>query len=377
MNIIGKLIVSIVVLLGASGPLWAEDPVNIMVVYGQSETDVKAYVAAEDIRGATIAVESINARGGLLNRKVAIVDTRVINNLAGKAEIAKILEQKSIHAVVGANTSNLTMTVAPVFQEAGIPVISPISTNPRVTLLGDYIFRACFTDPFQGKVMARFALRDLGARTAAVLVKVNSAFSTSLSRYFKEAFEPEGKIVYEGEYLIEDIEFKEILAQVQRLKPDVVFLPGHGRDSGMILKQARLMGIDTVFLGGDGWGKGVLGVAGPEAAEGNYFSNHWHMDLPTVASRRFVNKYTDRYGEKLIAASAPLAHDAVMLFENAITRAGTLERDKTRDALAATRGFQGITGTITFDQNGDPLDKDAVIMKYENGAIKLVKSIKP
>ena len=377
MKIIGRLIVSIVVLLGVSGPLWAEDPVNIMVVYGQSETDIKAYVSAEDIRGATIAVESINARGGLLGRKVALVDTRVINNLAGKAEIAKILEQKTIHAVVGANISNLTMTVAPIFQKAGIPTISPISTNPRVTLVGDYIFRACFTDPFQGKVMARFALQDLGARTAAILVKVNSTFSTSLSRYFKEAFEPEGKIVYEGEYLIEDIEFKDMLANVQRLKPDVVFLPGHGRDSGMILKQARLMGIDTVFLGGDGWGKGVLGVAGPEAAEGNYFSNHWHMDLPTDASRRFVKDYIGRYGEKLIAASAPLAHDAVMLFEDAITRAGSLDGRMIRDALAATRDFQGITGTISFDRNGDPIDKDAVIMKYENGAIKLVKSIKP
>ena len=355
----------------------SDDSLYILVVYGQSPTAVKDYVSSEDIKGATLAVEKLNARGGLLGRKLEVIDLHAVEYLEARASASKIIKEKDILAGIGANVSNLTLAIAPLFQKAGIPLISPISTNPAVTRAGDYIFRACFTDPFQGEVMARFALQDLGAKTAVLLIKVSSKFSQELAMHFRRTFEKEGKILWEGEYLIEDSNFTEILNKVKLHKPDVVFLPGHGLDSGLILKQAHSMGIAPVFLGGDGWGKGVLGVAGAEASEGNYFSNHWHMDVDSELSHEFVRAYFKKYNEQLIAASAPLAHDAVMLLADAVSRAGSLDRRKIREALAKTEGFKGITGTYTFDPNGDPILKDAVILKYEKGDIVYVKTIKP
>lgn len=367
----------ILTVLFISAAAAAEEPLNIMVVYAQGDTGVKAYVAAEDIKGAMIAAERINAEGGLLGRKVNIIDVRAVDNLQIRDEIPRLMKEHEIFAVVGANTSNITMITAPMFQEAGIPAVSPIATSPDVTMIGDYIFRACFTDPFQGRIMARFASQDLKAETAAILVKVNSKYSTSLAGVFKEAFQEAGEIVYEGQYLAEDVDFDAILSEVKKLKPDVVFVPGHGRDSGMIIKQAHSMGVKSIFLGGDGWGKGALGVAGPEAAEGYYFSNHWHMNVERAESREFVKKYTEKYGENMIAASAPLAYDSLMLIADATRNAKSFDRKKIRDALAETKVFQGVTGSITFDQNGDPVDKEAVILKYENGAIVFEKSVKP
>jgi branched-chain amino acid transport system substrate-binding protein len=225
--------------------------------------------------------------------------------------------------------------------------------------------------------MAQFAREDLNANTAVILRKADSEFSMGLSDYFKQAFLEHGTILWEGKYLGNDTDFSSILQKVKELTPDVVFVPGHGRDSALILKQANAMGIQATFLGGDGWGKGMLNIAGAETVEGHYFSGHWHPDIETPLAQEFMERYQHKYGETRVATSAALAYDATLLLADAITRAQSLNQQKIRDALAATNNFHGVTGPITFDEHGDPVKKQGVILKYHQGEIVFVKTITP
>ena len=359
--------------------LFASEPIVIPVLYGQSTTAIESKITSEDIKGATLAMEDINSRGGLLGKNVEILDGRVssIDLEEIKALMDKIEAVDELFAVIGANTSGLSLYFAPKFQEKEVLMISPISTNPNVTKVGDFIFRACFTDPFQGKVMAGFALEKLKAKTAVILTKITSDFSVGLSEFFAGEFEKGGTILAQETYLGETVDYTEILLKVQELGPDVVFVPGHGSDSGLIIKQADNMGINATFLGGDGWGKGLLGFSGTEAADGNYFSNHWHKDTISEKSREFVKKYEEKYGEGMIASSAALAYDAFMLLEEAVNRAGSFDAKGIRDSLSRIKDFKGVTGTFDFTKGRDPFDKEAVILKYVNGEIIYYATVSP
>ena len=370
-------IIAFTLAIGLAALAAAQDSVSIYVTYGQMATEVAAFVAAEDIRGAVLAAERLNEQGGVLGRRVDIIDGRATSLDDVRIKAQEQLDADEIIAVVGANTSNMTLVVAPLFHAAGIPVVSPIATHPAVTAVGDHVFRACFTDPFQGELMATFALDDLDARRAVILTKVDSTYSLSLSEHFERSFSARGEVVWTGRYLADDSDFTALLEAVRRIAPDVVFVPGHGGDAGLLLKTARALGIRAVFLGGDGWGKGVLGIAGAEAVEGGYYANHWHADVQAAQSREFVRRYTARYGETLIAASAALAYDAVHMIADAITRAGSFERRAVRNALALTAGFEGVTGTITFNEQGDPVGKSGVVLVYRDGDIRFVRSVAP
>jgi len=356
---------------------WAEDAIKIPVIYGQMKTTVNKYIAAEDLRGALLAADKLNESGGILGKKVEIIDARASNIIEGVVLAKKLVQNKNIYVIIGANTSNLSLAVTPFFQKAGIPTISPISTNPKVTAAGDYIFRACFIDPFQGEIMSEFALKNLKAKTVAIITKIDSVFSRSLTEVFSKSFSTNGKIIYKGKYLSTDSDFTETLNKIKELKPDVVFVPGHGKDVGLLLKQAYSMGIKTTFLGGDGWGKGALGIAGAEAAEGNFFVNHWHVNVDTDLSRNFVEAYYKKFGKSEIAASAALSYDAVMLMAHSISKAGSLNKSEIRNNIANINGYKGVTGTYSFDKQGDPQGKSAVILKYHNGKIIFVESVTP
>lgn len=358
--------------------LSAQEPIRIFVSYSQPFIEIEDYVSAEDLRGATLAMERANERGGVLGRPVEIINGRVPNITAGKElSVALLQSQQDFSAVMGANISNLSMLIAPLFQEAGIPMVSPISTHPDLTAMGDYIFRACFTDSFQGRVMASFALNELSARTAVVLTKSTSTFSISLSEFFIESFENQGEVLAQEYYLTEESDYSSMMERVRALDPDVVFVPGHGSDAGMILRQAHNMGLDQIFLGGDGWGKGVLGVASAEAAEGHYFVNHWHSEIDTPQNREFVERYRARYGDGPIAGSAALAYDAFNLILYAMELCGSDDPQCLRDSIASMDNYQGITGVLSFDAQGDPIDKSAVILTYRDGEIHFVESIVP
>jgi branched-chain amino acid transport system substrate-binding protein len=351
-------------------------PVKVAAIF--AKTGVAAKDNAPNLQGVSFAVEEINSRGGLLGRQLVVIELDNRSSLIGSRQAALKAVELDVAGVIGAAWSSHSLAIAPVLQKAEVPMISPISTNPKVTLVGNYIFRVCFTDPFQGKVMAQFAYRDLKARTAIILTNVNSDFSLGLAEFFRKSFrQSSGKVLLEEDYKEKAVDFSTILKKIRILQPDVIFVPGYIRDSALLIKQAREMEIRSIFLGGDGWSGDQMYKYGGKAIEGSYYSQHWHSNVPFPRSRQLLANYHSKYGEKKLPGFLPSAYDAVMILADAIGRAQSLAHKKIRDTLAATENFQGATGTISFDENGDPVSKDAVILKFENGTSVFVKTIKP
>ena len=255
-------------------------------------------------------------------------------------------------------------------------MISPTSTNVEVTKKGDYIFRACFIDSYQGRVLAVFARDNLKASTAAILVDVRSDYSVGLADAFRAAFEARGgRVVQELKYSEGDSDFSAQLTAIRPSKVDVIVVPGYYTDAGLIARQARSLGLTATLLGADGWDSPKLVEIGGEAVDGTYFSNHYSVDDPSPAVRAFVEAYRTRYGAEpdSIAASS---YDATRMLADAITRAGSTEGRRIRDALASTRDFPGVTGTITMDADRNPI-KPAVVLKVEDGRFRFAARIEP
>jgi branched-chain amino acid transport system substrate-binding protein len=355
----------------------ADPTVRIGAIYGK--TGAAALPNNMDLNGIRLATEELNARGGLLGKhRIELVEVDNQSSALGSKAAARKAVEAGVIAVIGASWSSHSLAMAPVLQDARIPMISSGSTNPEVTLAGDFIFRVCFIDDFQGLVMAQFAFRDLGARKAVVLTNAGNKFSIGLAARFIDRFRKlGGRILWEGDYLEDASDFTAILGKVRNLTPEVVFLPGYSKDSALIIKEARKLGIQAVFLGGDGW-TDVTGMYqyGGASLDGTYYSSHWYPDPGSPQNLVFMKKYEKRFGTAPDSASA-LGHDAMMVLADAVTRANSLDTGRIRDALAATRAFKGVTGEITFDKNRNPVNKPAVIMKFENGKSVYVKTIKP
>ena len=225
-----------------------------------------------------------------------------------------------------------------------------------------------------GKSRGKFAAKDLGAKSAVVLTNTGNKFSIGLAKFFMKSFQKfGGKTILEGDYSASATDFRSQLEKTKSLNPDVIYVPGYLRDSGFIIKQARKMGISAPFLGGDGWGLDMYKYGG-DYVSGNYYSDVWHQDDPRGISKNFVERYEKGYGK---LNTSPLPYDAVMVIVDAIKRAKSTDPQKIQRALAQTKNFAGITGNITFDENGDPIDKPAVILKFENGKPSYVKTINP
>lgn len=366
-------IVSIICLISMVSVGETSETVKVAAVFGI--TGDGATMIFPLLKGARFAVEEVNAQGGLLGKRVKLIEFDNKGSALGSKLAAQQAVKAGVVAVIRASFSSNSLAMAPVLQEANIPMISPNSTNPQVTKVGDYIFRVCFIDSFQGASMADFAIQDLKANTAVVLTNTGDKYSMGLAEVFIKQFQAQGnRILWEGDYQSEATNFSSQLEQVKRVNPDVVFVPEYYRDSGYIIKQARNMGITVPFLGGDGWGEGMYDYGGT-AIQGNYFSSHWHQDSPHPRSREFVKNYIDKYGE-IENVGVPLAYDAVMLMADAIRRANSLEPRRIRDALAATTNFQGVTGVISFDENRNPV-KSVVILKFDKEKPVFVKMIEP
>lgn len=330
-------------------------------------------------RGTVLAVREINETGGVLGRDVELIELDNKSTLQGSRQAALEAIRRDVIAVIGAGWSSHSLAMAPLLQEAGIPMITPGSTNPEVTRIGDHIFRTCFTDAFQGRVMARFARKELGAETAFILKNVSSHYSLDLAGFFKDDFSSlGGKVPWEGRYKEKDLDFMEVLKPIRDFRPDVVFLPGYVRDSALILKQAFSMGIDTPFLGGDGWSwSGQMRELAGDILEGNYYCSHWHEDADFGNRGPLETFYKLNDREKRTYFGSLSSYDAVTVLIEAIRTAGGLDRKKIRDALASTRNFQGTLGDITFDENRNPVNRRAVVLKFEGGRSVLVKTVKP
>jgi len=328
--------------------------------------------------GVLMAATEINQAGGINGRKIDVV----IEDDKGSPEeaarlTAKLIDQDKVVAIIAGGTSGNSRAAAPKAQASRIPMISPSSTDPAVTQTGNYIFRACFVDTFQGEVMANFAINTLKAKKAAILTDFNSPYIKGLTDYFKLSFARlGGSIVSEQTYTQGDADFKGQLSTIRSAEPDVIYIPGYYGDVALIAKQARLIGLTQPLLGGDGWDAPELWQLGGDALNGAYISTHYSVDDPSPAIQQFVGLYKQRYGNLLPDAHAALAYDAARLLFDAITKTGSTDGDKLRDALAQTKNFNGVTGVISMDAARNAV-KPAAVLKLQDLKFIYQETIQP
>ncbi|HXG58184.1 MAG TPA: ABC transporter substrate-binding protein [Thermoanaerobaculia bacterium] len=327
--------------------------------------------------GVRLAVEEINASGGVLGRKLRLI----VEDDQGRAEeaaavVTKLITRDDVVAVIGENSSNQSLAAAPICQANRVPMISPSSTNPKVTEKGDYIFRVCFTDPYQGKALAAFVRRNLGLSRAAILKDNKNDYSVGLAEVFAREFAAlGGTIVAEQSYAGGDTEFRPQLTAMKSANPDLLFIPGFYTDVGQIAIQARDLGIGVPLVGGDGWDSPAVIEIGGKAVNGSYFSDHYFHADPRPAVQRFVGEIRKRHG-KNPEANAALGYDAVRILVEAIRRAGSLDRARIRDEIAATKHFDGVSGVITMGPDRNPV-KPVAMIKIEDGRMNFAGWVQP
>ncbi|MGE5577621.1 MAG: ABC transporter substrate-binding protein [Syntrophothermus sp.] len=330
---------------------------------------------------ALMAEEEINAAGGLKIGKEKVKVKFIIEDDENKPEstasvFQKLIYQDQVLAIIGSQSSKCSNAGAPIAESAGVPQISPWSTNPNVTQGKKYVFRACFIDPFQGKVVANFALKTLKAKKAAVLYDVASDYNKGIAEVFRDEFtKAGGKIVAFETYTTGDKDFSAQLTKIKGTNPDVLFLPNYFNEVPLQAQQAHKLGLNAKIIGSDSWDSPKLLELGAADLEGSYFSNHYSPDVDKPEVKEFVKKYQAKFGQVPDAAAA-LTYDAAKLLFAAIEKAGKADRKAVRDALAATKGFKAVTGVLTYNGSGDPV-KSAVIVKIENGKFVYHSTVNP
>jgi branched-chain amino acid transport system substrate-binding protein len=332
--------------------------------------------------GFQLAIEEANQAGGVLGRPIrtVIVDDKNDPTEASNAA-AKLINQDRVHYIVGSVSSKCSIPLSEIAQSNRVLMITPTSTNPKVTVREDgtrkdFVFRACFTDPFQGAAAARIAREQFHAQRAAVLYDVGNDYVKGLAEFFRDAFRGAGGEIcaYES-YAKDDVDFSALLTKLKGEKPDLIFIPDYYNKVGLIAKQARQMGITAQLLGGDGWDSPEMTRIAGDAIEGGVFTNHYSPQDPRPEVQTWVAKYQAKYGGKPDAL-ATLAYDATLLMLEAIRRAGVDDPTKVRDALAAIRDFKSVSGSITFDPQGNPV-KSVAVLQYKNGEQTFMTSIAP
>jgi branched-chain amino acid transport system substrate-binding protein len=350
------------------------------IVIGEvgSMTGNEATFGTSSDKGIQLAVAEANSAGGVKSRqlKVAVLDDEGKPEQAATAA-TKLIASDHVTALLGEVASTRSLFMAPKAQQAKVPMITPSSTNPKVTDVGDYVFRACFIDPFQGYVMARFARENLKLSKVAVLRDVRNDYSVGLANVFKENFTKlGGSIVAEESYSAGDVDFRAQLTNMKQASPEAIFVPGYYTDVGLVARQARDAGLSVPLLGGDGWDSEKLWEIGGEALLGSYFSNHYSVDDPSPRIQEFVVKFKKFYGGVPDSLAAQ-AYDAAGMLIDAMKRAPDLSGTAIRDALAATKDFHGVTGNISLDAHRNPV-KPAVVLKIgAGGKYEYVTTIQP
>lgn len=351
---------------------------TILVGEFASLTGKEATFGTSSHEGTILAINEINAAGGVLGKKLEL-RTEDDQSKAGEPAnvVNKLISKDGVVAILGEVASSRSLEAAPIAQQNGIPMITPASTNPKVTETGDYIFRMCFIDPFQGTVMANFATKTLKAQKVAVFTDVKSDYSKGLAKFFKEGFlKAGGQIVSELDFNGGDKDFKGQLTAIKSAAPDAVFVPGYYTDVALICIQAKQLGLNVPLFGGDGWESEKLVELGGDAVEGHYFSTHYAADAASPKVTAFVDAYKKEYKGKVPDCMAALGYDSVFFLVDAIKRAGSTEPAKLRDALAATKEFDAVTGKVAIDAKRDAV-KSAVILQIKGGKFKFVETVNP
>jgi branched-chain amino acid transport system substrate-binding protein len=345
------------------------DTIPIAAIYALSGP--AAMGNSYSLAGVRLAVAELNQKGGVLGKLIELQTFDNQSTPIGSHMAAQQAAEAGVAAIIGAPWSTHSLPIAKVAQENGIPMISDFSTHPGVTAIGDFIFRVCFTDDFQGRAMARFAQEDLKAATCVIFINLTSEYSIYLANIIQQDFEARGgQSLARIEYKPNQPSFAPLVQKAMEADADVMFLTGHD-ESGLILKEAQGQKIRSIPLGGDGWSVESFFIKGGNLIKRGYYCTHWSKDMESQASDTFLSKYQDKVD---LDPGMALAYDAIMLLADAIRRAGSLDRNQIRDALAMTRAFPGVTGTISFDENGDPL-KNVVIMEIRDGRSFYLKTM--
>ncbi|MEK5058574.1 ABC transporter substrate-binding protein [Paenibacillus shunpengii] len=391
-NLLSTVLISAVFLSGCSGGESGsraesenENEGTIKIGTNYEMTGGQSTFGNSSVKGIRLAVEEINAAGGVLGKQLELVEADNASKPEESTRAAqKLITSDKVVALLGPSTSTNTLGAVPIAMEKQIPMITSSATNSKITVdertgkVNDWIFRTCFIDPFQGQVMASFAKDELNAATAVIYTDTTSDYSKGLQASFKETFTAAGgEIVAEESYAQKDSDFKAVLTRIKDKNPDVIYLPGYYEEVGKIVKQAREIGITVPFLGGDGWDSPELvKIAGEDPLNNTYISNHYSSEDTAPEVKSFVDAYKKANGDEAPDGFAALGYDTVKLLADALTRAGSTEPEKVRDALASTTDLQLATGTVTLNEFHDPV-KSAAVLEYVDGKQTFVTKVNP
>ncbi len=348
---------------------------EIVVGHFASITGPTATFGQSADAGIRLAVEEINAAGGVNGKKITIIteDDQSKTEDATKA-VQKLINRDKVVALLGEVASSRSKAGGPIAQQNKIPMITPASTNEEVTKIGDYIFRICFIDPFQGEALAQFAFKTLSAKRAAILLDSKQDYSVGLADKFRETFRANGgSIVSEQAYTSGDKDFRAALTSIRSSNPDVIFIPGYYNEVSLIVRQARELGLNVPLLGGDGWDSPELTKGAETEFNGTYFSNHLSTEDPDPVVQDFMKKYRAKYKSEPDAMAA-LGYDAALILADAMKRAGGTESQKLRDAIAATKDFNGVTGKISINADRNA-QKPLTILQIVDGKYRFAQRI--
>jgi branched-chain amino acid transport system substrate-binding protein len=365
----------------AAAPAAAPAGKTILIGHVASMTGEQATFGQSTDNAIRLAIKEANAAGGV-NGKQLEVKTYDDQGKPEEAAIAatRLIVQDKVAILLGEVASSRSLAMAPIADQHQVPMISPTSTNPRVTKDGDktrpYVFRVCFIDPFQGTVMAKFASENLKLKKAAILRDVGNDYSVGLADFFAAKFkEMGGTIVADESFKAGDQDFKAQLTTIKNKKPELIYVPAYYTDVALAGRQARELGIKVPLAGGDGWDSSKLYEIAQGALDGSFFSNHYTHESPEPRVQEFVKKYKEAYGE-IPDALAALGYDAALVAIDAMKKTPDLNGPKLAEALAATKSFPGVAGTISLDQDHNAV-KSAVVIGVEKNAPKYVATVNP
>lgn len=328
-------------------------------------------------RGIVLAVQKVNAAGGVRGKMLKLITL----DDQGKAEEAtsnatQLINRQHVLAMVGGLPSSRALALAPIAQKGKTPFVGSISTNAKVTQFGDFIFRVCFIDPFQGQIMAKFATQNLKLKKIALLKDVKSDYSMGLSDFFVTTLEKMGgEIISQQSYGSGDIDFKSQLTAIRAKNPEAIYIPGYYTEVALIARQARELGINVPLLAGDGLDSPKFLEISGSFSNNTYYSTHYSSDNEDPIVRNFISDFRHKYG-MTPGGHSTLGYDSVMVLVDAMNRSNTLSQEDIRDALKQTDKFAAVTGQLSFDQDRNPI-KSAVILKIEEGKIKYHSSVTP
>ncbi len=373
---IKSIVVCVLLLFALTVPALAQGDVIKIGLISSLTGSVSTY--GQSVRNAvTMAVDDINASGGILGRQISLI---ILDDKGDGTEAAqaarRLIDRENVALILGPVITPSVMAVAPICQAAGVPMLTPTGTGDQITTVGDFIFRGAYKDSFQGRIMAQFAAENLGLKEAAIIYDVANDYSVGLRNAFKTTFEElGGKIIAEESYSTGDTDFSAQLTSLAMRNPQALFIPDYYSTAGPILMQARLMGMDAVMLGVDGWDSPDLSALAGGFEEGGYIVNHYSGDVDSPVTQGFIAQYTAAFGQAPDALAA-LAYDGVMIVTKALEAAGSTDPEALKQALGTVEAIEGATGTIKMDPEGTPI-KSAVILKITNGKWELVDRIDP